>query len=75
MQDEIRAAGGDATFVTCDVSDHASVEAAVAHTVEAYGGVQILVNNAGGGALGGRAGGNRCGWKTTRPGIVLSVPT
>ena len=56
VQDEIRAAGGDATFVTCDVSDHASVEAAVARTVEAYGGVQILVNNAGGGALGGRAG-------------------
>ena len=56
VQDEIRAAGGDATFVTCDVSDHASVEAAVAQTVEAYGGVRILVNNAGGGALGGRAG-------------------
>ena len=56
MQDEIRAAGGDATFVTCDVSDHTSVEAAVSQTVEAYGGVQILVNNAGGGALGGRAG-------------------
>ena len=32
MQDEIRAAGGDATFVTCDVSDHTSVEAAVSQT-------------------------------------------
>ena len=56
VQAEIRDAGGDATFITCDVSDHASVEAAVAQAVDTYGGVQILVNNAGGGALGGRAG-------------------
>ena len=56
VQAEIRDAGGDATFITCDVSDHASVEAAVAQAVDTYGGVQILVNNAGGGALGGKAG-------------------
>ena len=56
VQAEIRGAGGDATFITCDVSDDASVESAVAQTVETYGGVNILVNNAGGGAFGGKAG-------------------
>jgi NAD(P)-dependent dehydrogenase (short-subunit alcohol dehydrogenase family) len=56
VQDEIREAGGDATFITCDVSDHESVEAAIAQTVETYEGIHILVNNAGGGALGGKAG-------------------
>lgn len=48
----IRAAGGEARFVACDVTQRASVEAAVRETVEAYGGVNVLFNNAGG-ALGG----------------------
>ena len=39
VQDEIREAGGDATFITCDVSDHESVEAAIAQTVETYEGI------------------------------------
>ena len=56
VQAEIRDAGGDATFITCDVSDHESVETAVAQTIEKYGRVDILVNNAGGGAVGGKAG-------------------
>ncbi len=43
----VRAAGGDATFVACDVSDEASVRAAVAATVARYGGVDVLYNNAG----------------------------
>ena len=56
VESEIRGAGGDATFITCDVSDPESVQAAVAQTVETYGGVHILVNNAGGGGPGGKAG-------------------
>lgn len=36
----------------CDVSDDASVKAAIAGTVEAFGGVDIVVNNAGIGAIG-----------------------
>ncbi len=43
----VRAAGGDATFVSCDVSDEASVREAVAATVARYGGVDVLYNNAG----------------------------
>jgi NAD(P)-dependent dehydrogenase (short-subunit alcohol dehydrogenase family) len=43
----IVAAGGQATFVTCDVSDQQSVEAAVAHTVSTYGRLDLAVNNAG----------------------------
>ena len=50
VQDAIRAEGGDATFIACDVGDRKAVDAAVAKTVETYGGVDILFNNAGGGS-------------------------
>ena len=43
----IRAAGGRATAVVCDVADEASVATMVDRTVEVYGGLDILVNNAG----------------------------
>src|SRR3954466_12872203 len=43
----IAAAGGDSTFVRCDVTDEQSVEAAVAHAVETFGGLHVLYNNAG----------------------------
>ena len=42
----IREAGGDATFVHLDVSDEASVQEAVAQTVERYGKITTLINNA-----------------------------
>lgn len=45
--DSIAADGGEASFVRCDVSDESSVEAAVAFTVETYGGLHVLYNNAG----------------------------
>ena len=38
--------------VACDVTNRSSVEAAVAATVEAFGGLDIVVNNAGIGAVG-----------------------
>lgn len=44
---EITAAGGQALAAACDVSDMAAVQAVVDQTVAAWGGVQILVNNAG----------------------------
>ena len=43
----IAAAGGEATFVRCDVTDELSVESAVAHAVETFGGLHVLYNNAG----------------------------
>ncbi|HEY0238407.1 MAG TPA: glucose 1-dehydrogenase [Friedmanniella sp.] len=43
----IEAAGGQATAVACDVADPDQVEAAVAATVVAYGGLDVLVNDAG----------------------------
>jgi NAD(P)-dependent dehydrogenase (short-subunit alcohol dehydrogenase family) len=45
--DQIRSAGGDATAVTVDVGDSASVQAMVAFAVETYGGLDIAHNNAG----------------------------
>ncbi len=42
----IEAAGGAAQFFHCDVSQAQQVEEMVSHTVEAYGGVDILFNNA-----------------------------
>ena len=43
----IRAAGGEASYVRCDVGDEDSVRAAVAHAVDTFGGLHVLYNNAG----------------------------
>jgi NAD(P)-dependent dehydrogenase (short-subunit alcohol dehydrogenase family) len=43
----IRDAGGEATYVHCDVSEEESVRAAVAHSVDTFGGLHVLYNNAG----------------------------
>ncbi|MDQ8016322.1 MAG: 2-hydroxycyclohexanecarboxyl-CoA dehydrogenase [Bordetella sp.] len=44
---QIREEGGRAEAVRCDITDRASVDAAVARTVEALGPIDVLVNNAG----------------------------
>lgn len=44
---ELRNAGGDAIFVPVDVADEARVKAMVEATVNHYGTINILVNNAG----------------------------
>ncbi|MBU6465751.1 MAG: NAD(P)-dependent oxidoreductase [Burkholderiales bacterium] len=43
---EIEAAGGRALPIQCDIRDDTSVAAAVQQTVAAFGGIDILVNNA-----------------------------
>lgn len=43
---QIRDAGGEAIGVTCDVSDPAQITAAVDEAAKAFGGIDILVNNA-----------------------------
>ena len=43
---DVEAAGGQALALACDIRDEAAVEAAVAATVERFGGIDILVNNA-----------------------------
>lgn len=45
--DEIRAAGGDARFVKLDVSSESDWKRAVQETLDAFGKVNVLVNNAG----------------------------
>jgi len=45
--DRIKAKGGEASFVACDVSDEAQVKAMVAHAVNTYGRLDHAVNNAG----------------------------
>jgi NAD(P)-dependent dehydrogenase (short-subunit alcohol dehydrogenase family) len=47
VADELCAKGGDALFVQTDVTDASAVADMVAKTVAAYGGVNVLVNNAG----------------------------
>ncbi|NMO16911.1 glucose 1-dehydrogenase [Pyxidicoccus fallax] len=44
---EIRASGGEACFIRCDISDEAQVEALVRRTVETYGRLDCAFNNAG----------------------------
>ncbi len=43
--------GGDAIAIHCDVTDRASVEAAVAETVQKFGKIDVLHNNAGGSTM------------------------
>ena len=43
---EIETAGGKALPIACDIRDEAAVRAAVAATANAFGGIDILVNNA-----------------------------
>jgi citronellol/citronellal dehydrogenase len=43
---EIEQAGGQALPIECDIRDEAAVQAAVAATVQRFGGIDILVNNA-----------------------------
>ncbi len=45
--EEIRAEGGTAIAVTGDISDQAVIDRVVATTVAEYGGIDVLVNNAG----------------------------
>lgn len=47
----IRANGGEAIFVSCNVADADQIEAAIQQTVETYGRLDIGINNAG---IGGR---------------------
>lgn len=44
--DEIRAAGGQALPIVCDIRDEAQVQKAVDLTVATFGGIDICVNNA-----------------------------
>jgi len=46
-RDALRDTGGESLAVVADVSDEAAVEAAVGIAVEAFGPVEILINNAG----------------------------
>ncbi len=56
----IEEAGGRALFVETDVADEASYEAAVRATVTAFGGLDVLYNNAGG--------------ATSRDGRICDIP-
>ncbi len=44
---EIRAAGGEAMAVRCDITQEAEVDALVRQAIAAHGAIDILVNNAG----------------------------
>ncbi len=48
---EIAAAGGQARSFACDVRDYAALEAAIKGAVEAFGGLDVLVNSAAGNFL------------------------
>ncbi len=51
LAEEIRLAGGEALVVPTDVSDHQAVERMVQSTLDAWGQIDVLVNNAGFGRL------------------------
>src|SRR5690242_9138352 len=45
---DIEAVGRRAVVIPCDVNDNAAVEALVAQTLDAFGSIDVVVNNAGG---------------------------
>ena len=47
VETAIRAAGGEATFIACDVSDESIVNTAVEQASAIYGEINVLFNNAG----------------------------
>lgn len=47
LAEEVRAAGSEALVLPCDVADREAAEAAAHRAVESFGGVDLLVNNAG----------------------------
>ena len=50
VAESISAAGGEATFIACDVGNHGSVTSAVDQAAKVHGRIDVLFNNAGGGA-------------------------
>src|ERR1700693_3798961 len=44
--EDVRAAGGEALPLVCDIRDESQVMAAIDHTVDEFGGIDICVNNA-----------------------------
>lgn len=44
--DEIKALGGNCLPIQCDIRDETSVKRAIEDTVKAFGGIDILINNA-----------------------------
>ncbi|MGE7918148.1 SDR family NAD(P)-dependent oxidoreductase [Viridibacillus sp. NPDC093762] len=47
LQGEIQQAGGQCEIVTCDISKKEDIENVIDKTIEAYGKIDILINNAG----------------------------
>jgi len=65
IADQIRAEGGGAIGVTCDVLDPASIRAALDEIVKAFGRVDVLING---------AGGNRPGATVQRDAVFTDLP-
>ena len=63
LANEIEGKGGEALPIEADVSDHGAVEALMAQTTGQFGGVHILVNNAGVMLLGPVDGGDVEEWR------------
>jgi 3-oxoacyl-[acyl-carrier protein] reductase len=64
VADEIADSGGSALAVECDVRERDSVEALFEATVEEFGGLDTLVNNAGASFMANFEGISENGWKT-----------
>lgn len=62
--EEIEESGGDALAVECDVTDREAVEALVEATVEEFGTLDCLVNNAGASFMAGFEDISENGWQT-----------
>jgi NAD(P)-dependent dehydrogenase (short-subunit alcohol dehydrogenase family) len=64
VADEVKADGGEAIGITCNVLDAESISAALGEIVEAFGRVDVLING---------AGGNRAGASVPRDGVFTDL--
>ncbi|KYH27380.1 3-phenylpropionate-dihydrodiol/cinnamic acid-dihydrodiol dehydrogenase [Halalkalicoccus paucihalophilus] len=64
VAEKIEESGGNALAVKCDVTDRGAVEALVEATVEEFGGIDCLVNNAGASFMAGFDDISENGWQT-----------
>jgi NAD(P)-dependent dehydrogenase (short-subunit alcohol dehydrogenase family) len=65
IADQIKADGGEAIGLACDVLDPGSIAAALDHILAAFGRVDVLING---------AGGNRAGATVPRDGVFTDLP-
>ncbi|WP_154223434.1 SDR family NAD(P)-dependent oxidoreductase [Marinicella rhabdoformis] len=71
--DDLKASGGEAIFIPCDVTNLTQIEAMKKHLMDAYGRLDVLINNAGVASQGDLIGSTEHEWERLIDTNLLSV--